>query len=566
MVKPLLIILFVLYSTVYLYGQDIQQIGKGKPFSITGALNLGSAWNFTNAASSPYNKSSYNINCSPTLNFYSFSLPFTIYYTNNSSGFNHPFNRIGVSPTYKWLKVHLGYRSINVSPYVMSGKIMLGGGLELTPGRLRFAVLGGRLEKAQEEDTLAAKGLPPTYERYGCGGKIGAGASANSYIDLFFFQGRDVLKSLATPVKSDVHPAENIAGGFALSSPIGKRFVWVTTVAFSFYTRDVYARNDDSLNKLSRYFENDYIHLNFSSQYLTAGESFLRYNGSGGSFTFKYKRIDPDYKTMATFYQQSDISEYSLLFNRGLFKNKISLSGNFSTSEDNIYRARNTLTTRNSGGLMIGYNGGGKLTMELNLLAFNLYQSYLHNPVGDSLKLNQLNKMISGGIHYTIDKPLTSNVISVGAGYNGSSNLNPEYIYDYSTLNTNYNVSFSTLLKGSKISVSEIVSMNINTSRTTNVNSKTFGENLGKAWAKDKLNTNLSVSYTSSSLNGAIYGSSINLQGGISLRPNKNNTLGLNGGIVDNIAVGKSGVWFSTFNIRYTLNFNQFSPAKKNVK
>lgn len=556
--------LIILSNVACLLGQDLQNIKKAKPFTISGSLSAGSSWNLSSSSTNPYKPNIYTINCAPTVTIYNVSLPFTIYYTNSSKGFTHPFNRYGVSPTWKWVKVHLGYRSLNLSPYVLSGRVFLGGGLELTPKKFRFAIIAGQLEKAQKEDTVTVNAPPPVYQRYGIGGKVGFG-SVRAYVDLFFFKGHDVLRSIPTPVKSTVRPSENIAGGIAFSIPFSKRIVWQTNIGITLYTRDVYAVKYDSATNetIVKYVGNNFIPLNMSSQYLTGGESFVRYDGNKGSYTLKYKRVDPDYKTMGTFYQQSDISEYSALLNRKILKDKINVNANISRSEDNIYRLRTILTKRDRVAINVAYNPGPKWGTDVNLMLFRMFQTYIHQPLGDSLRIDQLNKMISAGGHYNIDKPIAMNTISLTIGNNTFSNNNPEYVYDFKTNNINFNGSFSTFFKRSKINLTEIAAYYINNLGTAKTTARTIGVSSGKSWLKDKLNTNLSINFTSSTFNGKAFGNSFNLQSGVSYRPDKNHTFGLNAGTQKNISPGRAAIWFTSINLRYTYTFSQVSSDKK---
>ncbi len=546
-----------------IFAQDLSQIKKSKPFSFSGSLTLGSGLNLSSATSNPYNQNAYNLNFSPVIKIYNMSFPFTFYVTNNSKGINHPFNRIGVSPTWKWLKLHAGYRTLNVSPYLFSGRMVLGGGIEMTPKKFRFAFMGGQLSKAQREDTLSAQLIPTTYERYGFGGKIGFGTS-KSYFDFLFFKGSDVLQSISQPVKSNVKAAENAATGISFSIAFSKRIVWQTSAVLSIYTRDRSALNYDSVlsNQLTN---NAVVGINLSSQFLTAGESSLRYTGNKGGITFKYRRIDPDFKTMGIFYLQTDLSEYSLIYNRSFFKSKLSVNGNLLSSQDNIYRVRNTVTNRLNGTLNANLRVTKKLMMNVSLLYANMSQSFIKEELGDSMRMNLLNRMISGGCNYTNDKISTNQVIAFTASYNSLQNINPAYLYDFSSSNLSVNTSHKTTVKRNKTSFTEQIAVYKNSYGTISTQSLSLGESVGKTFLKDKLNTTVSVNYIYSMVSSSNAKSSINGKVGISYKPNKNNTLALNGSIQNNVLFG-NGVWFSSFNIRYTLTFVDPSSAKAENK
>ncbi len=555
------IIVFFANQNYAAFAAEETEENKEKNISLSGSLTAGYGLNSTSGAYNPYNRNPYNINFSPVLKIYSFSLPFTFYLTNTSKGFDHPFNRIGVSPTWKWLKFHIGYRSLNLSPYVLNGKVFLGGGLEMTPGKFRFAFIGGRLEKSQNEDTLSAQTMPPAYQRYGFGGKIGFG-SAKTYIDLLLFKGKDVANSIYTPVKSGITPSENAAAGLSFSIPFSKRIMWQTNIGLSLYTRDVSAVSYP-VTSHQELLNNGYIKLNMSSQYVTAGESTIRYTGDKGSFTFKYRRIDPEYQTMGIFYLQTDLSEYSILFNKYLLKDRISVNGNFSESEDNIHHLRNTLTRRVNGGVIIAYSTGKKWKLDLNIFASDLSQQFLRQDVADSLRLNQLNKMISCAFYYVLDnRQNTSNTVTLSTGYNAFSNLNPEYVYDFSSGSININTSFRTLFKNSKANLTESAAIYLNTYGSGHTNTFSIGETFGKAISNDKLSLNAGINLAYSEINDILHRKTISLQAGVRYKAGKNDVLSFNGNIQNGFSSGNANTGSSSFNISYTHNFNTNQQKK----
>ena len=67
---------------------------------------------------------------------YGLSLPFSFNVSQYSESYEDPFTQFGISPSYKWAKLHLGYRSIQFSPFVFDGQNFLGAGVELNPGSI----------------------------------------------------------------------------------------------------------------------------------------------------------------------------------------------------------------------------------------------------------------------------------------------------------------------------------------------------------------------------------------------------------------------------------------------
>jgi hypothetical protein len=84
----------------------------------------------------------------------------------------------------------LGYRNIQFSPVTFDGQSFRGAGLELNPGKLRFAGFYGKLNRKVNEDTTSGQFMVPRFSRIGYGAKIGVGTSAN-YFDLIYFHAKD---------------------------------------------------------------------------------------------------------------------------------------------------------------------------------------------------------------------------------------------------------------------------------------------------------------------------------------------------------------------------------------
>src|SRR5690554_2394806 len=87
-----------------------------------------------------YRREPYNYSFSANFNIKTMEvdLPFSFYFTNQNRDFRQPFNRFGVSPKYRWLTTHFGYRSLNWSDYSLAGHTFLGAGVELNPSIFRF--------------------------------------------------------------------------------------------------------------------------------------------------------------------------------------------------------------------------------------------------------------------------------------------------------------------------------------------------------------------------------------------------------------------------------------------
>jgi len=167
-------LLTFLLTSFALQAQDLEQIAKQKPVRLNGGLTvLANTYQVSGIAprSKPF---LWSINGSPTLNIYGVTLPFYFNIGAQNRSFSQPFNQFGVSPKYKAITAHLGWRSMNFSQYTLSGIMMFGGGIELKPGKFRFAAMVGRFNRAVREDSAQQFIRPqPAYKRTDFSTKIG---------------------------------------------------------------------------------------------------------------------------------------------------------------------------------------------------------------------------------------------------------------------------------------------------------------------------------------------------------------------------------------------------------
>ncbi|MBK9690074.1 MAG: hypothetical protein IPO65_21030 [Saprospiraceae bacterium] len=101
--------------------------------TVKGNLNAGGEVYDVNGISS--RRSPYSYSVAGTINFAykGFNLPITGSYRDAQFSYDYTFNRLGLSPSYKWVKLHLKWSNINYSAYTLSGRsFFFGVGLELT--------------------------------------------------------------------------------------------------------------------------------------------------------------------------------------------------------------------------------------------------------------------------------------------------------------------------------------------------------------------------------------------------------------------------------------------------
>lgn len=200
--------------------QDIEQVAKATPLTISGVLTATSIYVAPLDSNSLQKHFTYYLSGSLNTTLYGLvSVPFSFAYTNNAltSTLTCPFNRFALSPSYKWIKTYIGFASMSFSPYTMSGREFMGGGVELTPTEIpwRFAAYYGRFNKSQEIDSLHTEAV---YRRRGGGLRI-AYDNEKIKVGVNVNRAEDVRSSLTFAERdtNPVAPQSNIVGSIDMS-------------------------------------------------------------------------------------------------------------------------------------------------------------------------------------------------------------------------------------------------------------------------------------------------------------------------------------------------------------
>lgn len=115
--------------------QDFSNFRELKPFTYSGTVEARSMFYNATGIANRRQPLSYLFSGSPTIGIYGFQIPVSFSFSESDRSFRQPFNQFGMSPNYKWITLHAGYRNLSFSPYTLGGHTMLGGGFELNPGK-----------------------------------------------------------------------------------------------------------------------------------------------------------------------------------------------------------------------------------------------------------------------------------------------------------------------------------------------------------------------------------------------------------------------------------------------
>ena len=490
---------------------DVERLPKAKKLDWSGSI--GTTTSFYTASgienrSSPFSASLYgNFNLKV---FETWDLPFSFTYNKTGSSVTKPFYQFGISPQYKWAKLHLGHRNLSFNPYTLAGHTFFGAGVELNPGKFRFGAMYGRLQNAIAPDTNTGTFAPPAFRRTGYAFRIGVG-SAENFADLSLFHGKDDTGSVRPLAASEeammqqaFRPAENLAVGLTVRRTIAKKIKLAVDLGISAYNRNV--RDTDLVQDLGLF------RYNASTQLNWAGKASLGYVGKNFGISADYERVLPDYTTMGSYFFNNDFENYTLSPTGHTANGKLSFTASAGLQRNNLSDTRAQMTERFIGNANVAYNPAPNWGASLSYNNFVVNQTAGTVPLSDSIRIRQINQTFSFCPYYIIARDtFVSHSFTLCANL---QNVNDRNVLtrQYGNMNTtvlslSHTTSF--LAAGNAISSG----LNYNVIQLPAIRNTQAGASVGYAQPllEKRLNLNSTVNYNLSFVDGAQDGAIFNL-------------------------------------------------------
>ena len=510
-----------LFAQFSVFSQDLESIGKQKPIKFGGGLSL-----FADAYSShgipprstPFN---WRLTGSPTVTIYGISFPFYFNIGSQERSFTQPFNQYGVSPRYKWITAHLGWRNLSYSQYSLAGLSFYGAALELNPGKFRFSAMYGRFNKAVREDTTQQFiQATPTYKRIGYSARIGVGTPQN-FFDLIFFKAQDDSTSYKDHPQR-LKPAENAVFGINSKFLLFKHVQLNLDAAASAYTRNIQldSISDPQFKKFA-----SILNVNASSQLLYAGNASIGYVSKYINLKLQYKRVSQDYKSMGAYMYQTDLESYTIEPSFNLFKNKVRINGSFGKQNDNLSGKRLISNLRTIGSVGLSINVSKTYGVDLQYGNYGIAQRAGIIPINDTIRMAIANQNINLMNRFTLMNKKRAMSVILLTTYQEMTNLNPLFpaFVESKVMLGNLNVNYLVIPTG------------INFSGGFNYTRSQFGAGtivsvgpilgVGKTLFKSRLNTSINTSLLSNKFDGKANGTTITGGLNLTLRINKSQSL-----------------------------------------
>jgi hypothetical protein len=557
--KHCLVIASVVLFTTALSAQDLANLKDAKPFGYSGSLSLRLNSYSTTREQSVRDPFFWTVTGSPTLSIYGVTLPFYFSFSQKNQDYRQPFNQFGLSPYYKWLKLHLGYRNISFSDFTLSNHTFLGAGVEAEPGIFRFGFVYGRFLKAinQPLDTLSGDIITTTFARKGVAAKIGVG-TYNNYVDLIFFKGKDDSTSVDAPLYlSATRPAENLVYGIKARQVFLKIFSFDLDYGFSIYTNDISAEEIDPEEYNVPGIVTAFIKPRTSTTFLMAGKASLGVRLKILSLRLQYTRVEPDYQSMGSYFLNNDYENYTIAPSWSMFKSKLRVNASVGIQRNNLFNDKLASTNRQINSINISFMPGPKYSVSAFYTNYRINQERNLRLTLDTLKLEQFSDnlnlngllnlgskqkrhMFNGGFNY---QALTDDS-NVSETNNKTTSVNPMVGYRFQNTVSKFGIN---------------ASVNLNKFTTDANSTDRWGYSLGgnKSFFDDQLNLNLSATYFTIAVDGTGQSTALSFNGRGSLRIKEKHSLDLSVGLVNRKQVNSDdgSVRDILANFGYTFNF-----------
>lgn len=386
-------IVLVLLLAPSVQAQDIGQLKDQKPISFRGTIGGGANFFASNEEYATRDPFAWNLYGNFTPSLYGISLPFSFVVTQYTNSYTQPFSQFGISPSYKWAKLHLGYRNISFSPLLFDGQSFLGGGIELAPKGFYFGAFYGKLNKAISEDTTNMARLQPQYARNGYGVKVGVGGDHQNF-SLQYLHAKDDIGSIQRISDSltTLLPQENsVVGSSWKFSFLKKQLSFSGDAAVSLLSRDLSYETIDSIGdtKLPVILQK-LMPVNYSSVLSWSGQAQVGLMLKNLNAMVGYRRVQPDFKSLGVPYALDDVEMISGNLNTTFNQGKINLNAAVNNQRNNLENMLSSTLVTRTGNLSLNTFVSQHVNVNMNVTGVRILQQDGLLELSDSVRMDQM--------------------------------------------------------------------------------------------------------------------------------------------------------------------------------
>ncbi len=472
-------LLLFFFSLCALSAQDIEEVARAPVFTLGGGISANTSLYTSSGIEERQSPFSWTISGSLTPTVKTFSFPLTFVLSERERSFHQPFNIVGLSPSYRWATLHLGYRTMSFSRYTLAGKQFFGAGLDLKPGPFRFSAMYGRFQRAVERDTTQEYNLP-AYAQFGHALQIGYDGGAAKAL-LSWVRAKDDTASLKQQVEiPEYTPQENNVFGIELGFTIvPQHLTFEAEGGISLYTRDLFSPDIDLEEADIPTFFDDIQNLTLSTTLTIAGKAGMNLTFPKWGVRLGYERIEPEFRSLGAYYFNTDIENWTIAPNARL--GNVRFSGSLGLQSDNLLGQKLAQTDRVIGSISGDWQPSQTFGLNLSYSNYSTGQVAGRRVLNDTIAVRNVTQSASISPRLFFQGSGKNQSISLVASYQDFTDLNAftQQLTDNSSLtgSLGYNISFleSKLSLGAGLTASktdfatggsELIGVNMNAGTT----------------------------------------------------------------------------------------------------
>ena len=550
------ITLSILFLLSHLQAQNLGSMGSAKPFTLTGFVNSGASFLEDNRETTFESPLGYQATVGLNMNIYGvLQVPISFTYSDQQTRFRRPSLRtFGISPSYKWITLHAGYRSFNISPLLMSGAQIRGVGLELTPGPFELLIFRGDINHSYNfgfNSAIIAGNDIDVYKRNSIGARLGIGKRENFFrLSILKVKDDELSGDLLALDTLSVEPQENL--GLALSGGVKlfDRLTLQANVAGSAINSDTRSPLIDIEGALSE-LSDVFMEVNESTRYAFTYDASVALRIATWTIGAKYQHVDPNYETLAYVFLQQDIDNYTGFVSAALFRSKLVVNANVG------YQYNNTDDRFAEQDRRVIYNGNINWSIKPRLQWSAAYNNFNSNgnlsitEVVDSLQFTTDNVGYSSNVNYSFGPKKSQHSVNINFSRNSFQVLRGLTQLSMNT-SSNYSMAYSKKLATLGLRLGATIRLSdFNDAQQNTVNRRGISLRIQKSLSK-KMMVKLRPSFDINSTNGETDGSVINLRLRGSYKISKKSTTSLSA----NYRNRRTSILTPFSQIRLSVSFN----------
>ena len=543
----------MLFIPFCLNAQNIEEITKD-PFGFAGAIRFATDFYDVKGIDPRRSPSSWILSGNASFQAAGITFPFSFSFRDQQLSYGASFNQFGISPYYKWITVHAGWRNMTFSPYTLNGRTFLGGGIEMNPGNFRLSGFYGKFKNllAVQDSVIYGSSTIPIYDRKAFGGKIGFG-NDHSFLDLIFIKAADDIQTpdidedIENPYYYAYEPKENVILGTSFKIRFFKKVDLFGNLGASAYTENAEL---ESIYGTDFTFLEDVFSLNYSSRFAIAGDGGIRVRIKRSTIALQYKRVEPFYSTLTTEFFYNDVENITAQFSTATRKGQFRFSGNLGFEHNNLYNHQSVTSKR-----IIG--AANATFMPITPLVFSLrYSNYTQNSesgllaINDTLRLATTSSNFGLTGNYTLGSAKNQN-LGLYAGRTEIVDNSPiERLQNLTMDMVSASYSWSHKESGFRISPS----LNYNRYRYPESRQERFGAGLtlSKGLMEKKLNISVGTNYSRNDIDTYQNGYVLSSRLGVTYSPYPSGTFNLSLQHISNQTILESAFTELRGRIQYT--------------